>query len=260
MKEKCLEKFMTSWKFFGLLILLQLVLWPLATKNYRFEEAGDLVFYTMRHAFIMDLYVYAVYFQIAMILLLGAIVVWKKKVSNYFTAIVGCFYLLYAVIQNMAVTEEYGFSMVTVNVVMISLVGFVWLRSTWKRDSYFSFANLTWKTGWMIPIALFCLWWPLNPQTGLPDFQLHYFWNSGSALAFCPMTPLFLTLLLLSQSTVSRTVLRVTAMVGLIIGVYNMGNFMSPTNFYLGIYHLPLLCFSIYALWMSRQKKKMNNV
>lgn len=41
------------------------------------------------------------------------------------------------------------------------------------------------------------------------------------------MTPVFLTLLVLSKRGVNRVVLRVTAMVGVIIGCYNMGNFAS---------------------------------
>lgn len=93
-------------------------------------------------------------------------------------------------------------------------------------------------------------------ETALPDFQLHYLYDGGSALAFCPMTPVFLTLLVLSKRGVNRVVLRVTAMVGVIIGCYNMGNFASETGFYVGLYHLPLLGMSIYALLHSRQKRK----
>ena len=51
------------------------------------------------------------------------------------------------------------------------------------------------------------------------------------------------------------TTYRVTAMVGLIIGVYNMGQFASPAGFYLGMYHLPLLLVSLYALLSSKRLK-----
>lgn len=255
LKEKRLENFLTSWKFFLLLVLLQFILLPVATKNFKFAEAGDLVFYTLGHAFIMNLYPYAVYFQIVMILALVAVIVWKGQFSRCFTAVAGCFYLLYAVIQNMAVTEQYGFSMVTVNVVVMGFVAFSWLWAAWKGNTIFSFDNITWKTGWMIPVALFCLWWPMNLGTVLPDFRLHYLWDSGSVLGFCPMTPVFLTLLVLSKQSVSRVLLRVTAMVGVIIGCYNMGNFATNTGFYLGLYHLPLLGMSIFALLSSKRKK-----
>lgn len=156
----------------------------------------------------MDMYSYSFYFQVMMILALIAVVVWKGKFSRVFTAITGCFYLLYAVIQNMAVTGQHGFSMVTVNVVMIGFVALVWLWAAWKGNNEFSFDNVTWKTGWTIPVALFCLWWPMSLKTALPDFQLHYLYDGGSAFAFCPMTPVFLTLLVLSKRGVNRVVLQ----------------------------------------------------
>ena len=39
-------RFCTSWKFFLVLIALQFVLMPMATKGFRFEEAGQIVFTT----------------------------------------------------------------------------------------------------------------------------------------------------------------------------------------------------------------------
>lgn len=89
------------------------------------------------------MYSYSFYFQVVMILALIAVVVWKGKFSRVFTAITGCFYLLYAVIQNMAVTEQHGFSMVTVNVAMIGFVALVWLWAAWKGNNEFSFDNVT---------------------------------------------------------------------------------------------------------------------
>lgn len=255
MTKSRFENFLTSWKFFWLLVLLQFLLMPMATKGFKFEAAGDLIFYTLGHALIMDMYAYAVYFQIVMILALMAVIVCRGKFSRCFMAIAGCFYLLYAVIQNMAVTEQYGFSMVTVNVVMMGFVAFIWFWSAWKGNTVFSFDNITWKTGWTIPVALFCLWWPMDLRTALPDFRLHYLLDSGAVLGFCPMTPVFLTLLILSKRSVSRVVLRVTAMVGVIIGCYNMGNFATDTGFYLGLYHLPLLGISLFALLSSKRKK-----
>ena len=58
MKANRWESFLTSWKFFSLLVVLQFILMPVATKDFRFEAAGDIVFYTLQHAFIMDMYSY----------------------------------------------------------------------------------------------------------------------------------------------------------------------------------------------------------
>ena len=50
MKANRWESFLTSWKFFSLLVVLQFILMPVATKDFRFEAAGDIVFYTLQHA------------------------------------------------------------------------------------------------------------------------------------------------------------------------------------------------------------------
>ena len=41
----------------------------------------------------------------------------------------------------------------------------------------------------------------------------------------------------------------------IVVAEQNMGQFANPTGFYLGIYHLPLLLISLYALLSSRQLK-----
>lgn len=107
----------------------------------------------------------------------------------------------------------------------------------------------------MVPVAFFCLWFPMNLQNAKPDFNPAYLFSGFASLAFCPMTPVFLILLTLCRPTINMVTYRVTAMVGLIIGIYNMGQFANPTGFYLGIYHLPLLLISLYALLSSRQLK-----
>lgn len=88
-------------------------------------------------------------------------------------------------------------------------------------------------------------------------FQPIHLFAGGSAMAFCPMTPVFLVLLLLSKENIDLTLLRVTALVGFIIGCYNMGNFATDAGFYLGLYHLPLVGISLYALLKSKRKNKI---
>jgi hypothetical protein len=43
MKANRWESFLTSWKFFSLLVVLQFILMPVATKGFKFEAAGDIV-------------------------------------------------------------------------------------------------------------------------------------------------------------------------------------------------------------------------
>lgn len=257
-KRYTLDKFLLSWKFIILVIVLQFVLPPIVAKGFQWEEWGNIISNTLTHAFIQTLYPYAWFFQILAIGMLLLLAVRKEKASCWFMLYAGYCFTLYAIIQNMAFTEKYGFSMVTINAVMMLLVAWIWFRGALLGNCRFTFSNLNWKTVWTIPVAFFCLWWPMDMMQGaVPDCNLMYLFNGGSAMAFCPMTPIFLTLLILSKRDIDITLLRVTAVVGFIIGCYNMGNFASDAGFYLGLYHLPLLGMSLYALLIS--KKKENN-
>lgn len=248
-----LERFCTSWKFFLMLVVLQFIVPPIASNGFEYQEIGTIILRTLSKALIQHFYPYAFVFQAITLLFLLAVMIGRKKTSRWFTLYVTCSYLLYAVIQNIAITSQYGFSMVTMNVVMMLLVAYVWLRDCWKGENEYTFTNLNGKTAWLVLVALFCLWWPMNIKTGAPDFNPLYLFTGGSAMAFCPMTPVFLVILIWCKPTINRTTYRVTAMVGLIIGCFNMGSFAHPAGFYLGIYHLPLLLLSLYALISSKR-------
>ena len=146
-------RFCTSWKFFLVLIALQFVLMPMATKGFRFEEAGQIVFTTLGHALINRFYPYSFVFQWMALALIVALLFFRDRIGRFFSAYVGCCYLLYAIIQSIAVTNKYGVSVVTVNLVMMLFVAFVWFRDSWKGENKYTFSNLNWKTAWLVPVA-----------------------------------------------------------------------------------------------------------
>lgn len=250
------DRFLLSWRFIVLMVILQFILPPVASKGFQWEAWGDIIVNTLMHAFIQNMYLHAWVFQVAAIGMLLLLIVRKEKMSRWFMLYAGCCFVLYSVIQNMALTEKYGFSMVTINVVMMLLVAILWFRGAMRGNSLFTFSNLTWKTAWTIPVAFFCLWWPMDMAQGAtPDWNLMHLFTGGSAMAFCPMTPIFLTLLILSRNDVDLALLRATALVGFIVGCYNMGNFGTDAGLYLGLYHLPLVGISLYALLISKKKR-----
>lgn len=256
MKTKGLEGFLFSWKFVVCLLLMQFLLMPVATQGFRWEDSSNIIVYTLSHAFFQQMYAYGWVFQLMALLMLLVLVLkrgwWSTRLFMYYG---GCANLLYAVIQNVALSEKYGLSIVTVNIVMMSFVGWMWLRAAQKSRKAFAFDNLSWRTAWMIPVALFCLWWPMDMNTALPDADWTLLFAGASGMAFCSMTPVLLVVLLLNKEA-DAALLRVSAWVGLIIGMYNMANFANALGFYLGIYHLPLLLMSLYALLFGKRIRK----
>lgn len=198
-----LDKFLLSWKFIVLIIVMQFILPPIATRGFQWEDFGTIIISTLSHAFILDMYSYAWAFQILAICMLLLLALRREKVSRWFMLYAGCCYVLYTINQNVALTEEYG----------------------------------------------------LRTQGATPDCNLIHLFTGGSAMAFCPMTPVFLTLLILSKRDIDVALLRVTAFIGFVIGCYNMANFATDAGLYLGLYHLPLIGMSLYALLISKKKK-----
>ena len=73
------ERFCTSWKFFLVLIVLQFVLMPVATKGFRFEEMGQIIFTTLGHALINRFYPYSFIFQWMALALIVALLFFRNR-------------------------------------------------------------------------------------------------------------------------------------------------------------------------------------
>ena len=52
LKNQILPTFLLSWKFMVWMIVLLFILFPVAIKEVQWESVGNMVFYTLGHAFI----------------------------------------------------------------------------------------------------------------------------------------------------------------------------------------------------------------
>ena len=249
-KEKKLERYSTKWWFFALLLLAQSVLLPIVSRNFDPKNIARMVNVTLGNAPQGHLGDLNIVFQSLSLLMLVVLFVFKNKVRTLFNAYVAMSYLTFAFIQNIAVTEQYGFSVVTVNFVMFLFVAYVWIRETLKPENSYDFCNFKWKYVWMIVLALFAYWCPFTHQGQVDLNPLHFFTNN-TVTAFCLTTPAFLTILTLNLPKVNIVTYRITAIVGFIIGIYNMFNFFNPRTVWLGFVHLPLVIISLYCAILS---------
>ena len=183
----------------------------------------------------------------------------KDRIRTLFNWYVAISYLVFAFIQNMAVTEQYGFSVVTVNFAMFLFVTYVWIREALNPHNHYDFSNLHWKYAWMIVFALFAYLCPFTNQGTLDWNPLNYFYKN-SVTAFCLTTPAFLTIMTLNIPRITVVTYRITAIIGTIMGIYNMFNFFNPHSVYVGFIHIPLLTISLYCAILSykfpKQEKK----
>lgn len=253
-----LEKTSRQWWFYLSVICAQFVLVPLSTRNFDFTQIQNILSTSLSKALIFKLTALYPYFQVTSILFIGTLLLLKNKFGRIFSLYVTISYLTFAVIQNIALTETYGFSMVTINVLMFTGVALTWLRECLHPETDYSFRNLSWATCWTIPMALLAFWLPLDIKTLQFSFTGTAFLTNGSALAFCMMTPVFLTIQTLCMPRVNRVTYRITAFAGLLLGFYNLSHFFNPYTVNLGIIHLPLLTISLYSFIYSFTCKTLN--
>jgi len=252
-----LERITRKWWFFLLFVLLQFVP-PYASKGYKFpEEWSSVIMHALSNAFIYSYSELYPVFKIVPIVLIVLVITFRNRVARLFSIYVAFSYILFTVGQNIAVTERYGVSICTVNLIMFPVVAGFWVWEAIVLQNDFSPAKIPiWRYG-VVPLALLAFWAPANPRAGMPDFNPAYLLINGAGMAFCMMTPVYVGLLTLYWPKVNIATLRVTSLVGLIIGLYNMGtNFLiSPgTRWWNGVLHIPLLSISVYGLILSLKK------
>ncbi len=238
-----------KWWFFLILLVSQSLLLPFASRNFKMENIHDIIYVTLQNAFQLRIGDYNIYFQVLSFVMIALLILFKNRMQLVFNIYVAVSYLAFTFIQNIAFTEKYGISIITVNVVMFLSVACVWIFEIFQLQNDYSFSNFKWKYSWMIVLSLFAFLCPLSPS-GL-DFNLLHFFNRNSATAFCLTTPLFLTIMTLNAPKINVITYRITAIMGVIIGLYNMLSFLSPNTAFIGLIHVPLLLVSLYCAVFS---------
>lgn len=254
--QTALESITRRWWFLLLFFLCGTIVPPVATRGYEPSQTGQVVMYVLSHSLFAAGALSSWYpvFKAVPIALVFALVVLGNRFGRAFAIYGGITYLLFAFLQGIAITDEYGVGIVTGNVVLMLLVAFLWFWEGWAGRNDFTPQRRSLLRYWVVPLALLAFWYPVNLETMKPDFNPAYLVTNPAGLAFCTMTPLYLSVLTLYYPRVNIATLRVTSLTGMIIGFWNIiVNFgMRPdVLWWNGVLHLPLVLISIYAFGLS---------
>jgi len=252
-----LEAKTRRWWFFVTLIALQVLILPFSSKGFYLEKTGEIIGYTLSHSLFFACVPAFPVFQVISIVVLILIPLLRNRIRLVLALHAGVSYVLFAILQNIAIAPKYGVSIVTINVVMFLLVAATWfLEAAVARNDLSPRKRSPWQFS-AIPLAVLAFWLPINWRSGLPDFRLVHFLTSGSALAFCTMTPVYLALLILFYPRVNHLTLRVTSTVGVILGLYNVIPklvLQIHSSWWDGVLHLPLLLLSAAGVALSMRR------
>jgi hypothetical protein len=250
-------KSLVSRPWYVMLLLFAIIVPPYTSKGYPIIEAPKVTAYLIMHPMKSSLLkTFPLFNMIAILMFLGVLLI-GAKLARLFSLYVGFMYILVAIVQNISITKQYGFGIVLSNITLFLVVSLYWFSEVYSQKNDFSHKHNAWWKYVLLVLALLAFWYPANPETHLPDFSLLNFWNSGSGLAFCMLTGLFLAQLLLYHPHINHLTLRITSFVGLLIGLGNIWlEFVyEPSLWWLGILHIPLVVISSVGLILSLQTK-----
>jgi hypothetical protein len=251
--QKRIESATRKWWFFLILLLLQM-LPPFTSEPVSPQQAGLVIGAVLSQAIVYDLSLFFPVFKILSILMIASVFTLNNRVSRIFSVYVGVMYVLFAFLQSIAFTEEFGFSLVTVNLLMFLMVAVIWFWEAVTLKNNLEAPQFERSRVWVIPFAVMAFWYPINIDTMMLDFDPLLLLTNEASLAFCMMTPVFLSILILFYPNINIATLRVTSSIGIVISFYNiLTNFvMFPELlFWNGILHIPLTIISVYAFTLS---------
>jgi len=250
--QKKLELITRRWWFFLLFIFIQFIP-PYTSKGYEWPEIGMVNLEILSNSLVKTWTAWYPVFKMIPIILVVSIVFLRNRVSRMFSIYVAITYVLFAFLQSISITEKYGLGVIIINLIMFNLVAIFWFWEAIIGKNDFTPSKQPRERYWIMPFSFLAFWYPIN-NLGKPNFNPLFLFNNLAGLAFCTMTPVYLSILILYHPLVNIATLRVTSLVGLIIALYNlMVNFVINPHllWWNGVLHLPLLIISAYGLVLS---------
>ncbi len=257
--QQKLEEVTRKWWFLIIFILAGSVIPPITTKSYDPTQTSQVIMYILRHSLLTYCAPLYPIFKIIPILLVLGLIILGNRISRVFSLYVGITYILFAILQGVAITDKYGIGIITGNVILMILIAIFWFWEAYIAKNDFTPRKIPLVRYWVVPFAILAFWYPINPTTLGPDFNVVYLFTNAAGLAFCTMTPVYLSILAIYYPKVNIATLRVTSLLGLIIGFWNMiaNVVVNPSVvWWNGTLHIPLVLISIYALILSYRKQK----
>jgi hypothetical protein len=176
---------------------------------------GEVIGIILQNAVVSSLETLYPLFKIIPIVLIALIILRRRGITRWFNTYVGVSYILFAFLQSIATTDEYGFSIVMSNLIMFIIVAASWFWDVLaQKNELTTVEQPTWRY-WVIPLAFLAFWYPLNPVTFMPDLNPMFLFTNVAGLTFCMMTPVYLAILTLYNPKINLVTLRVTGLAGI---------------------------------------------
>jgi hypothetical protein len=227
---------------------------PFASRGFELFRVPEITAHILIHSIKREFAPLFPFANALALLLLAGVLLRGALFYRPFSLFLAAAYLLAGILQNVSVSDRYGFSVSLSTLLVALLTAGLWLREFLTAGRAVQPRTDPRRLLALLPFALLALWQPVHPETRLPDLQLHYFLCSGSSLTFCMLTIVSLSVMISRFPEVDGLLLFVSATFGLLIGIGNLWlEFLHrPDLFWVGVLHIPLVGLSIAGLCLSR--------
>ena len=173
-----------------------------------------------------------------------------RRVFNIYMTLI---YIGLALFQTSAFTEDYGFVILSGNLVLVFVLALGWGVETLVEHNDFTRRRIPLGKWWVAPLALLAYLAPVASDVIAPDFNPLGMLSNPACLTYCMLTPIIIAIMTLFHPTVNRPLLRLMSFVGVIFGLVNVITWfvISPEGWWMGILHMPLMLISIYGYVLS---------
>jgi hypothetical protein len=187
--------------------------------------------------------------HVVTVILVVLLILYGQRVGRIVAAYFGFLFLFHAFTQNIAITPTYGLAIIMGNLVIIAIAGGFWLWEAYRQHNDYTFRRLPLWRYWVVPFVVLAFWFPVGPGL-MPYFHPLLLLTSDFGVMFCPTAPLVIAILTLLYPSVDLRLLRVTSLVGLLIGSFNiLAAFVMPGyTLWMLFLHTPLIFISLYGL------------
>jgi len=196
---EALDELTGKWWFYAALHVVGFwLLPPYASKGYAPEEIPRVVWTALSRALtyrLVDAVWPSLALHIALLLVMAALALRVEKASLAFDLYALTVYLI-AVGQGLALTEEYGFVVLTGNVVLVSVVAALWACECLARRNAVGGGVPDKRRLWVVPLAALAFWAPVKPTLD-PYLLLRWLLAGYYGIAYCLTTPVILSVLIL---------------------------------------------------------------
>lgn len=183
----------------------------------------------------------------------------KKFAHRILLGYYGLSLLIIGILQNISITEEFGYVWLTGNTLVQLMVFVFCLMDVLRNKTIIAKEHFVKSRIWMVFPMLLAFLMPYSvDMSGIahPSFTLSIFLNE-SGVTYCMITPVIIGTLLLFFKGVYKPTLSIVSYVGFIFGLLNMTTWfgLQTDNWWMGVLHLPLVILSFYGLFTANREK-----